>query len=160
MLHISPLRDDTRAEFKRLFCDYYAELGCEDDCAHLLEEYILPDLLAGLIKIDVLRDSDRAAGFVIYQIDDVDNEWNFKEGWADVREIYVAPECRRTGAGRLLLYTAELKLKEAGANKSYALPTEAAAPFFEACGDRKTDDYNADLDCNVYVKQDLNNKCK
>lgn len=159
MLHISPLRDDTLAEFKKLFCDYYTELGCEDDCTHLLDEYIIPDLLAGLIKIDVLKSDDVLSGFVIYQIDDITNDWNFKEGWADVREIYVVPSLRRSGAGLLLLYTAEMKLREAGATKSYALPCKEAIPFFEKCGYKETDEYNSDLDCKVYVKTNIHNTC-
>lgn len=159
MLHISPLRDDSLAEFKKLFCDYYKELGCEDDCAHLLDEYIIPDLLAGLIKIDFMRSDGEPAGFIIYQIDDIDNEWNFKEGWADIREIYVVPSLRRSGAGLLLLYTAEMKLREAGATQSYALPSEDSVPFFEACGYKATDEYNPDLDCKVYVKTNINNTC-
>ena len=55
MIKVSPLSDATQKEFEKLFADYYAELGCDDNVPHLLEEYILPDLLAGLIKIDILR---------------------------------------------------------------------------------------------------------
>ena len=53
-------------------------------------ETCLP-FLAGLIKIDILKDGETHAGFVIYQNDDIDNEWHFKEGWGDIREIYVIP---------------------------------------------------------------------
>lgn len=159
MLHISPLQDNSLEEFEKLFCDYYKELGCEDDCAHLVKEYIIPDLLAGLIKIDLLRNNGILSGFVIYQIDDIDNDWNFKEGWADIREIYVVPSLRRSGAGTLLLYTAEMKLREAGAERSYALPSENSVPFFEACRYFETDEYNPDLDCKVYTKTNINNTC-
>ena len=159
MLHISPLRDDALEAFKELFCNYYKELGCEEDCDHLLKEYIIPDLLAGLIKIDLMRNDGEPSGFVIYQIDDIDNDWNFKEGWADIREIYVVPSLRRSGAGLLLLYTAEMKLREAGATQSYALPSEDAVPFFEKCGYKATDEYNPDLDCKVYIKTNIHNTC-
>lgn len=157
MLHISPLRDDTREVFEKLFTSYYSELGCDDDCAHLLNEYVIPDLLAGLIHIDVLKDGDEFAGFVIYQTDDITNDWNFKEGWGDVREIYVIPSLRRRGLGKFMLYTAEMKLKESGTEKAYVLPSESAEAFFEACGYKKTDGYNSDLDCNVFEKTNLNN---
>ena len=66
MIKVSPLSDATQKEFEKLFADYYAELGCDDNVPHLLEEYILPDLLAGLIKIDILKDSEIYAGFVVY----------------------------------------------------------------------------------------------
>ncbi len=160
MLQVSPLRDDCWADFEKLFTDYYAELGCDDDCKHLLSEYILPDLLAGLIKIDVLRCDGTLSGFVIYQKDDIDNDWNFKEGWGDIREIYVTPQRRRDGVGKFLLYTAEMKLRESGADKSYALPCEGSEQFFEHCGYVPTDEYNDELDCKVYVKKDLENRCK
>jgi len=160
MIKVAPLQDDTKSEFERLFADYYSELGCDDDVPHLLEEYILPDLMAGLIKIDILKDGETYAGFVVYQTDDIDNEWNFKEGWGDIREIYVIPSHRRQGLGKFLLYTAEMKLKEGGAGKSYCLPAEGTEEFFAACGYSRGNEYSEELDTFVYEKTDLNNKCK
>ena len=160
MIKISPLSDLTKKEFEALFTSYYEELGCDEDIQHLLDEYILPDLLAGLISIEILQDGEKFAGFVIYQTDDIDNEWNFKEGWGDIREIYIIPSLRRQGLGRFLLYTAELKLKESGADKSYCLPSEGSESFFTACGYERTEGYNAELDSIVYEKHDLSNKCK
>ncbi len=160
MVKVSPLTDKTEQQFKTLFAKYYEELGCDDDCAHLLDEYVLPDCLAGLVSIETVEDGGEVAGFVIYQIDGIENEWNFKEGFGDVREIYVRPESRRNGLGRLMLYTAELKMKERGAERSYCLPCEEAVPFFNACGYLLADGYNCDLDCPVYEKPDLNNCCK
>ncbi|MBD5631969.1 MAG: GNAT family N-acetyltransferase [Clostridia bacterium] len=161
MITVSPLNDKTQKEFEMLFAAYYAELGCDDDVPHLLKEYILPDLLAGLIKIDMLQEGKVYAGFVIYQTDDIDNDWNFKEGWGDIREIYVAPARRRKGYGKFLLYTAEMKLKESGVSKTYALPASGTEDFFTACGYNKTEDYCLELDCAVYEKTDLNNcECK
>ncbi len=160
MLKISPLNDISKKEFEKLFSAYYSELGCDDDTAHLLDEYIIPDLLAGLISIDVLQDNGTSAGFVIYQTDDIGNDWNFKEGWGDIREIYVIPSLRRQGLGRFLLYTAEMKLRESGADKTYCLPSEDSEGFFTACGYERTEGYNADLDSIVYEKHDISNKCK
>lgn len=159
MIKVAPLTDLAKADFERLFKDYYEELGCDDDCGHLLEEYILPDLLAGLIKTDILQESGKFAGFVIYQTDAPGNDWNFKEGWGDIREIYVIPSLRRRGLGKFLLYTAEMKLREMGADKCYCLPSENSRAFFGACGYSETDGYNEDLDCFVYEKTNLNNGC-
>ena len=110
-------------------------------------------------KIDILHDGEKYAGFVIYQTDDINNDWNLKEGWGDVREIYVSPSSRRQGLGKFLLFTAEMKLKESGINRAYCLPYEESASFFTACGYEKTDDYNEDLDCFVYTKTNLKNCC-
>ena len=160
MITVSPLKDNTQKEFERLFAEYYTELDCGEDIPHLLEEYILPDLKAGLICIDILKDGETFAGFVIYQKDDIDNEWNFKEGWGDIREIYVIPSLRRQGLGKFLLYTAEMKLREAGAEKSYCLPSDDAEEFFKACGYVRGNEYSEELDCFVYEKLNIQNKCK
>lgn len=160
MLHVYPLKDSGREIFIKLFKDYYAELGCADDAEHLAEEYVLPDLLAGLIKIELIAEDEAVIGFVIYQLDDINNEWNYNEGWGDVREIYIAPSFRRKGLGKFLLYTAEMKLRESGAKKAYCLPYEDSVGFFTACGYKRSDDYCEELDCYVYEKSSLDNCCK
>jgi len=160
MVKVSPLKDNEKQNFAKLFTDYYAELDCADDAAHLAEEYVIPDLLAGLISVDMLYDGGQTAGFIIYQTDDIDNDWNFKEGWGDVREIYVIPSLRRQGLGRFLLYTAEMKLKERGVQKAYCLPCAGSEGFFRACGYVVSDSFNEDTDCFVFEKTNLNNKCK
>lgn len=161
MLQVSPLRDDLKDKFAEMFETYYKELGCDEDCRHLVDEYIIPNLLSGLLKIDILRSDGESAGFVIYQKDESANDWNFKEGWGDVREIYIARAYRGKGAGKFLLYTAEMKLKESGVLRAYCLPNLAAESFFKACGYKKTEEYCAELDSFVYEKTDLNNcECK
>ena len=159
MLHVFPLRDENKNGFLKLFSSYYEELGCNDDCEHLVEEYIIPDMLAGLVRIDLMSDGGELCGFVAYQIDDIPNDWNFKEGWGDIREIYIAPPFRGRGDGRFLLYTAEMKLKEAGAEKAYCLPPASSVGFFSACGYAETGEYCDELDCAVFAKTNLNNGC-
>lgn len=158
MIKVSPLTDNEKEIFKKLFEDYYKELDCADDAAHLVDEYIIPDLLAGLLSVDMLYDGE-AAGFVIYQKDDIDNDWNFLEGWGDIREIYVIPPLRRQGLGKFLLFTAEMKLKERGIEKAYCLPCAGSEGFFRACGYAGNGKMNADTDCFVFEKLNLNNKC-
>lgn len=159
MLHVSPLCDKQKDEFVKLFSRYYSELECDEDCERLIEEYILPDLLSGQISIDVAEDDGTPSGFVIYQVDDIDKEWNVREGWGDIREIYVVPEKRGRGLGKLLLYTAEMKLLERGTHKAFCLPSLESESFFAACGYAATDDYVEDLDTLLWQKLDLNNKC-
>lgn len=159
MISVKPLTDESKTQFEKLFTEYYSELDCGENVKHLVDEYILPDLLAGLIRIELLKDGDTYAGFVIYQKDDIDNEWNFKEGWGDVREIYVIPSKRRKGYGKFLLYTAELKMRESGLDRAYCLPCDGAEKFFEACGYKKGGEYSEELDCFVYEKTNLVNKC-
>ena len=159
MIKVTPLKDTQKDEFAKLFKDYYAELDCADDTDHLVDEYIIPDMLAGLLHVDLIEDGGQVCGFAVYQIDDIDNEWNFKEGWGDIREIYITPAHRRQGLGKFLLYTAEMKLKEAGAQRAYCLPFAGAIAFFTACGYRNSNEYSEDLDCFVFEKNNLNNCC-
>ena len=157
MLQVSPLTDVLKDKFAEMFEAYYKELGCDEDGRHIAEEYIIPDLLAGLLKIDILREDGEAAGFVIYQKDESANDWNFKEGWGDVREIFVLPSRRRQGLGKFLLYTAEMKLRESGVEHCYCLPTITAEEFFKQCGYTDSGVYNPEMDCNVFEKLSLLN---
>ena len=54
---------------------------------------------------------------MIYQKDDLNHEWNLREGWGDVREIYVTPSHRRAGFGKALLLAAECDMKGLGVDK-------------------------------------------
>ncbi|MDE7401406.1 MAG: GNAT family N-acetyltransferase [Clostridia bacterium] len=139
--------------FEKLFCNYYSELDCEDDPLHLFQEYVEPDLKAELFRVGVApADGDEIIGFVIFQIDDVINDWNFKEGCGDVREIYVAPAHRKKGLGRALLQYAEAELIKSGAEEIYTLPVEESEKFFLKCGYSDTGEYCAEADNKVFGK--------
>lgn len=159
MIKVFPLNEKYFPQFKKAFADYYAELDCEDDGGHLAEEYILPDVLSGEIYVDILESEKKFAGFVVYQTDG-GGKWDFKSGFGDIREIYISPSLRMRGLGKFLLFTAEMKLKERGAEKAYCLPSEGAEAFFLACGYEETEERNAELDCPVFVKNSLVNRCK
>ncbi|HIR99932.1 MAG TPA: GNAT family N-acetyltransferase [Candidatus Coproplasma avistercoris] len=152
MIRVFPLNDRYADIFGKMFADYYDELGCDEDAEHLVREYVLPDLIAGLLRADMIEEDGVPCGFCIYQQDEPGNDWNFKDGWGDIREIYVVMAKRRRGLGRFLLGTAEMRLKEAGAKNVYALPTSEAADFFAACGYELTDEVCPELECNVFSK--------
>ena len=92
MIKVSPVNEKTKDGFINLFCDYYAELGCEDDAKHLAEEYVIPDLLAGLLSIDVLEEDGKLAGFAVYQTDAKDGEWCLMAGRASVNFFCTPPK--------------------------------------------------------------------
>lgn len=152
-LQLYPLNEENKRLFCSLFRDYYKELGCDEDCDHLLEEYVLADYFAELLSIDLIGDGKTAVGFVIYQIDDVTNEWNVREGWGDIRELYVSPSFRGKGYAKTLLSAAEDKLAKAGATDCYTLPNGESEAFFAARGYTDSGDYCCDLDCNVWIKR-------
>lgn len=159
MIKVYPLRDNSLPHFLQLFKAYYAELGCDDDAEHILDEYVVPDVKAGLVRAELLDDENGACGFILYQTDAIDNEWCRKEGWGDIREIYIRPNRRRKGLGKFLLYTAEMKLSESGTTKAYALPAESSEKFFSACGYSDSGETDCELDCPVFIKENLKNGC-
>jgi GNAT superfamily N-acetyltransferase len=152
MNKIYALADSRLNAFRHLFADYYAELECDEEVDHLLDEYIIADYKEKLIYIDIIEVDGQAQGFIIYQVDRNDNEWNFKEGWGDIRELYVSPSLRGKGLGKSLVSFAEAKLADSKIHGTYALPSAEAVEFFEKCGYVQTEEYNEDLDCPVFVK--------
>lgn len=138
--------------FKELFCNYYGELDCGDDPLPLFEDFVVPDWKAGLLSVGVADDGEELCGFVIFQIDDVINDWCFAEGKGDIREIFVAVGARRQGAGKNLLLFAESNLKAGGAKEIYLLPTDESERFFISCGYSDMGEYCAELDSKVFGK--------
>ena len=149
---IKKLEEVEFPKFEKLFCDYYSELDCEEDAAHLLSEYIAPDMKANLLSIAAAYDKEGICGFVIYQIDDVINDWCYQEGKGDIREIYVAPSSRKKGLGKALMAFAENALKADGTKQVYTLPTDDSEKFFNYCGYSDIGEYCAELDCKVFGK--------
>ena len=160
MVRVFPLNDKYKEIFGKMFADYYEELGCDEDAVHLVDAYIIPDLLAGLLRIDLIEEDDNVCGFCIYQTDEPGNDWNFKDGWGDIREIYIVMSKRRKGLGKFLLYTAEMKLRESGVENIYALADGEAANFFADCGYELTGEECAELECNVFAKSAKKVCCK
>ena len=157
MTKVYPLRDTCADAFKEMFGKYYLELDCEESGDHLAEEYIIPDVICGLVRADILEEDGEICGFCLYQTDSDKRDWNFKAGFGDIREIYIAPEKRRKGLGRFLLYTAEMRLREEGAQQIYTLPDDGAScDFFAACGYELTDEICEELECNVFIKSKPN----
>lgn len=147
------IKDSDFERFEDLFCDYYEELDCEDDPCHLFDEYVLPDLKQNLFSVAVAEDEEELIGFVLYQTDESGNEWNFREGDGDIREIFVLPSHRKKGVGRALIAFAEGALKSEGIGCAYALPTEEQEGFFIKCGYADNGDYCPDIDNKVFDKK-------
>ncbi len=149
---IREIEEKDYTEFEELFCNYYEELDCEDDPCHLFDEYVLPDLRQGLFSVAVGLNGNDICGFIIYQTDRPENEWCFKEGAGDLRELYVAPAHRGKGIGKALIKFAESNLAVSGAKCVYALPTEGTEGFFVNCGYCDNGGYCEELDNKVLEK--------
>ena len=137
---VRPIEKRDYTAFRSMFTDYFNELDCEDDPECTFDEYLLPDFESGGFSVAVAEENGAVIGFVIYQIDELIGEWNFKEGWGDVREMFVAFEHRGRGIGSALLKYAEDALLNEGADGVYLLPVEEYEEYFlhrgyEDCGE-------------------------
>lgn len=139
-------------QFKKLFCDYFRELDCEDDPLPLFDDCVATDLKAGLLSVGVAEGGGKICAFVIFQLDDVINDWCFAEGKGDIREIFVSADERRKGIGRALMHFAENALKREGASEVYLLPSDESEAFFTSCGYGDMGEYCAELDSKVFGK--------
>ena len=151
-MQIKCVTDKDLSRLKTLFCEYYRELDCEDDPEELFDTLVSDDLKNGLISAAAAFDGDALIGFVIYQIDDVINDWCFKDGCGDIRELFVAPSLRKSGIGSALVAFAESQLKAEGAAEVYLLPTEQSEKFFIKLGYADDGEYCAELDNKVFAK--------
>lgn len=149
---IDKITKNDYAQLEKAFCDYYEELGCEDEPHHLFDEYLLPDLQQGLFEAAVAHEQGELCGFVLFQVDTTANEWCLREGDGDIREIYVALPHRNKGVGKSLLSFAMASLKANGAEMVFTLPTEECEKFFIECGFEDCGDYCAELDNKVFER--------
>lgn len=138
--------------FKKAFCEYYEELGCEDEPHHLFDEYVLPDLEDELFCVGVALLNGELCGFIVFQVDAQGNEWCFREGDGDIREVFVLPSYRNEGVGKALVEFAQTELSALGVKSAFVLPTEESESFFASCGFADCGDYCAELDNKVLEK--------
>lgn len=151
-MNVCPLDEKLNNDFVKLFCDYFKELDCEDDPLPLSRD-CAEDCKAKLLSVAVARERGETVGFIIYQIDDVINDWCFFEGAGDLRELFIAPQFRRRGFATALIRFAEIDLKNQGAKTIYTLPTENAEKFFEKAGYLDGGEYCPELDNKVFTKK-------
>jgi GNAT superfamily N-acetyltransferase len=149
MAHIIPLTKDNLEPFKKLFTAYYQEMDCDENIEHLISEYILPDWEAELISIALAAEQNAVVGFVIYQIDGIENDWCIHEGWGDVREIFVEKSNRRQHIGSALLAYAEQQLSGL---PLFALPSDESESFFLSHGYRDSLELESTTSCKIFLK--------
>lgn len=123
MLKIRKLSKDKYAAFTKLFCDYFDELGESIDKEIIIDKIINNQIIKSIENrayyVDLMTYEDKEIGFIIYQIDSSNSDWNEREGQGFIREFYIEKEYRNKGLGSLLLKNAESKLKKLGATSIY-----------------------------------------
>lgn len=109
--------------FIDMFLDYFInDVGVEYNenklKEGLIKGFILKTYEKNMIVIDVIK-QDKLCGFIIYQIDNENSDWNFKTGCGFIREFFIKRNYRGKGLGTLLLANAEKNLKNMGVKEVY-----------------------------------------
>jgi len=123
-LIVKPLEKQDYQDFTDMFCEYFKKdlksgLIDEDIINNIVNPLVLPQLEKGILFIDLLFINKLAKGFIIYQIDSKQSDWNKREGHGFIREFYINNSERRTGLGTTLLNHAENKLYSLGVKNIY-----------------------------------------
>lgn len=159
MLQIERYSEKYREMFTAMFVTYSVDdLKMQEEdprlTPELLEERIVPFFLKNMEKghahIDLALENGVPIGFVIWQIDNPENDWCKRPGWGFIREFYIDKSCRGQGFGRLLAESTEYQLRAHGAKKLY-LTTDGAEAFWKACGFTATGE-RGDNDLNIMIK--------
>lgn len=141
-MRIIPYKAAYNKQWEDLFAEYWFDiLGNTPDPPErrdrelrFLSEFILRQLQAGVIRLDIAVRKGVLNGFILYQIDSPKSDWCKKPGWGCIREFCILPAAHRQGIGRELLTHAERQLKEQGASQVYLQSFPAADGFYEKCG--------------------------
>lgn len=124
---IKKLEKEDYEEFADMFVDYFInETGANDDPDKLkvgLVRMIFRQVEHKIVYVDVAK-ADKICGFILYQIDKPESDWNERPGWGLIREFFVAKEHRNKGVGAMLLANAEKKLKLRGVKNIYLTSSE------------------------------------
>lgn len=77
------------------------------------------------------------------------------DGVAEIKRMYVVPECRGRGVGRALIVALESAARELGHRLMRLDSTRATWPLYEAAGYRAIPDYNDNPHAHVWGEKQL-----
>ncbi len=137
---IRPFYSNDMCDFREMFCTYFRndlKLEIADNEVEPVCTKIADSMISGIISLDILRVDGKSVGFICYQIDKPDSDWCERDGWGNIREIYINCCMRRKGFGAILVAHAEKILYGKGVEHIY-LTSDAADEFWDSCGYKKT----------------------
>ena len=137
--------------FKGCFRAYFQEIGIRlredtdvfDDITESCEKENM--------RVLVLEKGNEFMGFIMFQPEHLQGGF-FQEQAGFIRELWVAPSCRRSGYGRSLLRRAEEVFREKGISKLLLTYEEEALGFYKKLGFQPDESYQAKNGGNVVVK--------
>ncbi|HPK14630.1 MAG: hypothetical protein BWY35_00789 [Firmicutes bacterium ADurb.Bin248] len=109
------------AQLTRLMSAYFPEIGAGDMTPYVpkIVKLIADSVATPRFWAFLGRTDNEYAGFVIAQIDSSESDWNKREGWGFIRELYVAPAYRKRAMARQLVAVVEQAMHRSGALQAY-----------------------------------------
>lgn len=125
---IEKLKSEDFENFANLFVDYFVNdmkviFDRDKLKENLVRNTILKQYRENIIYIDLIKKED-ILGFIIYQIDNINSNWQERLGQGFIREFCILKEYRNKGLGSMLLNHAESTLKNLGVKQIYLTSDE------------------------------------
>lgn len=105
----------------------------------------------GYMCLELIQLENKIIGFVNYQIDTPNSDWNEKEGFGFIREIFISKHYRGKGIGKEVVYYIETALYALGVTNIY-LTSDEAGEFWMKCGYHKTNECSKINHDPIYAK--------
>ncbi len=152
---IRPYSCNDFASFTEMFGSYsrddfkieLTDQQCTKVCTRIIDS-----AMAGISALDLLYVNHKAVGFIWFQIDSPSSDWNERESWGFIRELYIDASLRRSNLGKTLVEHAEAVLQAKAINSIY-LTSDEAELFWIASGYYKTDQISTINHDPIYEKQ-------
>lgn len=146
--------DADYAAYKALFTEYFRQdfrFDITDEDLDKICTGVAKHVCKGIQFLDLLICDGVPQGFIEYQVDSPNSDWCEKEGYGCIREVFIKPELRKHGLGRLLAKHAEENLFALTVPHIY-LTSDEAGGFWETMGYRASGEVCEKNKCPVYVK--------
>jgi len=151
-IEIKSYKDEYLNYLCGLFRPYAKETENEE-----LDEMTVLSICTGFTKklgdkqlLDLLYIDGAPAGFIMYQIDSPEFHWCEKEGHGFIREMYISPDYRKQGFGKILVEHAENALNNLRVPHIYL--TSGNNDFWVALGYMETDEICDRNNCPIFIK--------
>ncbi len=150
-MNLIEINDFYGEAFKACFRAYFLEIGIR-----LREDTDVFDDITASYKNEQMRtlaieDGGALAGFIMFQPEHLQGGF-FEENAVFIRELWISPDYRRRGFGKLLIESVEERFKPQGAGKLLLTYQENALGFYEKLGFRPADTYKAKNNHRVIAK--------
>ncbi|MCL2177610.1 MAG: GNAT family N-acetyltransferase [Firmicutes bacterium] len=139
--------------FKKMFTQYFTHdfnINLTDEQFQNICEHIEKQVLEKIQFVDLLILDGIVIGFINYQIDSPKSDWNFKETWGCIREVFIDLNFRKKGYATKLINHAETELRNLLVPGIY-LTADSNFDFWIKMGYTNTGEVCAANNSNIFV---------